>query len=69
MSSPPIKSTITFSNEQRPTTGSSSIQSTRTVVESANTTSTEHSGKKTRILKNDIFFFHEIRSSIKWFGS
>jgi hypothetical protein len=45
MSSPPIKSTVTVSNEQRPVVISNSIQSTRTVVESVNTTSTDHSGK------------------------
>jgi hypothetical protein len=46
MSSPPIKSTVTVSNEQRPVVVvSNSIQSTRTVVESINVPSTDHSGK------------------------
>jgi hypothetical protein len=46
MSSAPIKSTITVSNEQRPVVVVSNVtQSTRTVVESANTTSMDHSGR------------------------
>lgn len=43
MSSTPIKSTITVSNEQRPVAVSNSSQSTRTVVESANTPTADHS--------------------------
>ena len=43
MSSTPIKSTITVSNEQRPVVVSNSSQSTRTVVESVNTPTTDHS--------------------------
>lgn len=40
MSSPPIKSTVTVSNEQRPVVISNAIQSNRTVIE----TSTDRSG-------------------------
>jgi hypothetical protein len=47
MSSAPIKSTITVSNEQRPVVVvSNTTQSTRTVVESANTTSMDHSDRR-----------------------
>ncbi|CAF0874324.1 unnamed protein product [Adineta steineri] len=45
MASPPIKSTVTISNEQRPVVISNSIQSHRTVIESI-TTSTEHSDRR-----------------------
>jgi len=46
MSSPPIKSTVTVSNEQRPVVVvSNSIQSNRTVIESIKP-STDHSGNK-----------------------
>ncbi|CAF4453759.1 unnamed protein product, partial [Rotaria sp. Silwood2] len=45
MSSPPIKSTVTVSNEQRPVSNSNSIPSSRTVVESG-TTSNEQSDRR-----------------------
>lgn len=59
MSSPPIKSTVTVSNEQRPVVLSNTIQSTRTVVESVNATSSDHSGrfKKKKLLKDQKFIF------------
>lgn len=45
MSSPSVKSTITVSNEQRGMSGSNPAQSTRMVVETPNTASSEHSGR------------------------
>ncbi len=56
MSLPPIKSTVTVSNEQRPVVVvSNSIQSTRTVVESV-PGSTDHSGNYFLFWK--IFFLN-----------